>query len=112
VRSRLLINLLVSFVVGVLVLSLSPTPHDFRYAAGLLLAGLILGLILPSRFWAHYAGVFLGQLIYRELFLGRSNSFLIGLSGIGFSIVYFAASSIIALIGAAVGAGIQRLLKA
>lgn len=109
---RLVINLLVSFVVGAIVLALSPTPHDIRYAAGLLLAGLILGLILPSQFWTHYAGVLLGQLMCTELVFGSRSRFLILFGGIGFSILYFAASSIIALLGAAVGAGIRRILKA
>jgi hypothetical protein len=103
------INFLVSSVLGAIVVVLSPTPHDVRYAVGLLSAGLILGLILPSLFWAHYAGVLLGQLICTEL--GGRSGFLILLGGIGFSIVYFAASSLIALLGAAVGAGMRRLLK-
>ena len=112
VLPRLVINLLVSSVVGAIVVVLSPTPHDIRHAVGLLSAGLILGLILPSLFWAHYAGVLLGQLICTELFLGGRTGFLILLGGMGFSIVYFAASSIIALLGAAIGAGTRRLLKA
>ena len=112
VLPRLVINLLVSSVLGAIVVVLSPTPHDIRYAVGLLSARLILGLILPSLFWAHYAGVLLGQLICMELFFGGRSGFLILLGGIGFSIVYFAASSLIALLGAAVGAGMRRLLKA
>ena len=108
VKKRWHFNLIVSFLAGALVLALSPSPHDMFYAGTLFVAGVILGFALPWRFWIHYAGVFLGQLTYSRLVLGEGKSFLILLSGFGILIVYYVVSSLIALVGAAIGAGLRR----
>jgi hypothetical protein len=112
-KKELGISLLVSFVLGALVWALSPAlsghaePWDaggVYYPVSLLLAGLLSGLIRPQYFWVHYLGVILGQLAFM-LFFGPGGPLII------VGIVLLAVYSLIALAGAAAGAGVRRLLK-
>jgi hypothetical protein len=112
-KKELGISLLVSFILGALVWALSPTlsghaePWDaggVYYPVSLLLAGLLSGLIRPQYFWVHYLGVILGQLAFM-LFFGPGGPLII------VGIVLLAVYSLIALAGAAAGAGVRRLLK-
>ena len=104
------LNCLASFVAGALIWALCPQPHDISYAAALLLSGLALGSLLPSAVWAHYPGFVLGQAMYFALFAQTRSGFLLLGGGAGLTLAYVAASSLIALAGAAAGAKFIRLL--
>jgi hypothetical protein len=95
----------VSVAGGIAVLILSPKQDEISYLLGLLTVGLAVGLIRPREFWLCYPGVVLGQSVY---FLMTSRPGQLILIGRGLMIVFFLASSVIVLVGAAVGAAVRR----
>jgi hypothetical protein len=93
----------ISFAGGAAVQALNP--NAIYHLLGLFILGIVVGLMRPRQFWFCYPGVVLGQSVY---FLMTSRPGQLILLGRGLMIVYIIASSVIALVGAAAGAGVRR----
>ncbi len=99
-------------VLGAAVWALSPSlsgvteawDHPPYYITSLFIAGLLAACCGPRQFWLAPLGIYVGQTLYAVLFLPGGPLWMIGM-------VFGAASSIVALAGAAVPFVIRRLLR-
>lgn len=97
-----LVDVLLAAIAGAAIWVLSPTlaghaePWDAEsvyYPLSLLVIGVVLGGFRPRRPWAHYLGVFAGQLIFMLLFLPLGALVIVGVVFLAlYSLITFAGS--------------------
>ena len=104
------ISLSVSAGFGALIWAISPIitgeikPWDAEslyYFVSLIVAGLIVGALIPRHVWAVLLGIVVGQLIYMLIFLPLGPLTLLG-------IIFMAVYGLLSLIGAALAARLRR----
>lgn len=74
------------------------------YFVSLLVAGAIVGAVIPRHVWVVFLGVVAGQVIYMLIFLPAGPLVPLGM-------VFLAGYGFLSLLGAALGAGLRRGLK-
>ena len=104
------ISLSVAAGFGALIWAISPIitgeiePWDAEspyYFVSLLVAGLIVGALIPRHVWAVLLGIVVGQLVYMLIFLPLGPLTLLG-------IIFMAVYGLLSLIGAALSARLRR----